>query len=210
MGVILSFLGIRTIFAFVIFLVTTFAFDALAGDCPLQGRWDTGFFSSNGQKHMRLVHEFDCDHHATLRTILVSGMLLQRRAEVYERKGTYQFSNPVADHPGLQIVDIVVNSITYSLLDPNSVDFARRGSIHCAPTDALILKPYSITGRDCDGTKFAPVGYIERAVAKIESDRLFWSVYWGENQVIVQDDQSTINRKFMVNENLPFILHNNR
>ena len=172
-------------------------------DCHLQGTWDTGFLTSRGPGVARIALTFDCVGNATMDTTLLRGSMFTGAGEVYRRTGRYTLVGPSTDVIGGIGVDVIIDTLDVTYLDYNTLKLDT-DSEHCATPDALILEPQNILGRSCYGITFPRAGFIERAVALVEGEKLYWSPYVGPNQVVIQPPEEPARRPSTVNRKTPF------
>lgn len=173
--------------------------------CPLEGTWDTGFTTENGQTHLRLVHTFDCSGHTVLKAYFTAGQLLQGMAEVWERTGTYRIAGPSAAVPGAFDVDVTIEDHKVAYLDPKNIEFVRQGKRCGDPATTRVLMDVPLLGKDCDGVKMPQRGFIERGLAKIDGHRMIWSAYAGQKPVVIQAANETPRRETVLDEKRVFV-----
>ena len=134
----------------------------------------------------------------------LSGRMFTGRGVVYKRTGTYIIRGPSLQVPGGSTIDITIDTHTATMLDQNSVLSEATDQDHCGNASTKLLEPESRLGRYCDGVKFPNHGFIERAVFKIDGDKLYWSPFAGPSRVIIQAPTETIRRNDAVDRERPF------
>lgn len=179
---------------------------SFAQDCPLNGRWDTGFVTKAGSHYTKMIHSFDCTGHTVMDVTFLRGRFYSGGGERYHRSGRYTVVGPNLEIPGALNVDIIIDTFTISYLDQNSVAQALDTAHNdCTTTNPQLLVPQSILTKRCDDVIYPRAGDIERAVVLVNSDRLFWSEYAGPNKLVVQPPNQAVRRQGTVDMNRIFL-----
>ncbi len=177
---------------------------ALAATCPLEGEWDTGYVSEFGHGFTRLALKFDCAGKSTLTAYNTRGKLIHSTSCIIERQGTYTVVGPTAGLPGAVEVDVTIDSLTMRYLDPISVEMEQRGNLTCRGAEAKLMETFSVAGKSCNGAVFPALGFIERAVAKVDGDLLYWSTLYGPQALVVQPPTAPVKRNRSVDAKFVF------
>lgn len=175
-----------------------------AASCPLEGSWSTGFISRKASQFSKIVLTFDCAAHATMEASFLSGRMFTGRGVVYKRTGTYAVRGPSVQVPAGFLIDVVIDAHTATMLDQNSVVSESTDQDHCGDAATKLLEPESRLGRYCDDVKFPSRGFIERAVFRIDNNKLYWSPFAGPSSLIIQAPSEALRRNDMVDLERPF------
>jgi hypothetical protein len=157
------------------------ALPCLAQD--ITGTWTSDAYATNFQ-HVRLTHAFR-DGQAVMTLAMKNATPNQPRAKLVERRGRYRVLGPSSIVAGAWEVDVTVDAVAITLLDPVSVELgngAHNQSLYCDLSGWRLGEPKSVLGRDCGGM-MAQAGDVEKILVKRDGDKLYVSPYWGPGRV---------------------------
>jgi hypothetical protein len=149
----------------------------------LEGRWEMPNTATRFH-FVRIVHEFKGER-ATMTAFFQTSIPYQARALKLVRTGTVRVVGPSAAVAGAFEVDVKVEKITVTPLDPDTVWLGNGDEDRlCGISGWQRGVPQDVSGKVCYGNEMASPGDVEKILAKVDGDQLLLSPFWGEGAVV--------------------------
>jgi hypothetical protein len=150
---------------------------------PFEGRWQLPTTATRFH-FAHVVHDFVGDR-TTMTLFLGAALPYQANALKIVRTGRLEVIGPSAAVAGATEVDVTVESITITPLDPDSVFLANEdGSELCDVGGWERGVAKEVSGKTCSSNRMSAAGEVEKIIVKVDGDRLWLSPYWGDGAVV--------------------------